>query len=100
VDLYLSAVTVVANESLFAKFVHERADPGSGRADHLCQGFLTNSHCNWLLIPFVAKVCKKKQMACEPSFGSINQLIDQVIFDAVIARYQMGHEKPRNLVPC
>jgi hypothetical protein len=41
VNFYLS---IVANESQFAEFVHEEAHPGSGRSNHLCQCFLTDIH--------------------------------------------------------
>ena len=35
-------VAVVIDEAQTAKFVHEEADAGPGRADHLRQGLLTN----------------------------------------------------------
>ena len=35
-------VAVVANESEFAKAIHEEADAGSRGTNHLSQGFLTN----------------------------------------------------------
>jgi 5-carboxymethyl-2-hydroxymuconate isomerase len=35
-------LSIVADESKFAEFVHEGADAGSGRSDHLCQRFLAD----------------------------------------------------------
>jgi len=37
-------VSIVADESKFAEFVHEGADAGSGRSNHLCQRFLADIH--------------------------------------------------------
>jgi hypothetical protein len=35
-----SDAAVVVNQSELAKAIHEGADAGTGRADHLCQSFL------------------------------------------------------------
>jgi 5-carboxymethyl-2-hydroxymuconate isomerase len=40
-NLYLS---IVADESKFATFVHEVAHAGSGRSNHLCRCFLADIH--------------------------------------------------------
>jgi hypothetical protein len=46
-------VSIVVDESKFAKLVHEMADPGSGGADHLRQRFLTDAWTDRLRAAFL-----------------------------------------------
>jgi hypothetical protein len=62
VNFYLS---IVANESQLAEFVHEEAHPGSGRSNHLCQCFLTDIQQNGLRCAFFSEMREQKKKARE-----------------------------------
>src|ERR1700745_3393873 len=53
--------SVVFDETQFAEFVHEKAHPRSGRADHLRQRFLTELSHDRLWPSFLAEICKQKE---------------------------------------
>ena len=56
-NLYLS---IVADESKLAEFVHESADAGSGGTNHLSQRFLADVWGDRLRAPFFAEVGRNK----------------------------------------
>jgi hypothetical protein len=81
-------VTVVIDEAKFAKLVHEKADTGSGGADHLCQSFLTNPQTDRLRAAFLSEISQQQQQARKPPLARIEELIDQVLLNpAIAARY-------------
>ena len=53
-----------------------------GRADHLGQHFLTVLSHDWLRRSFLAEVCEEQEEPGEALFARIEQLIDQVLFNA------------------
>src|ERR1700730_12942235 len=61
-NLYLS---IVADESKFAEFVHEVAHAGSGRSDHLSQCLLADIHQNRLRYAFLSEMREQKEKARE-----------------------------------
>src|SRR5580698_8517010 len=77
-NLYFS---VVVDETLFAEFVHEKADPGPGGADHFRKRFLTEGDLNWRRARLLAEIGKQQQQPRKASFAGIEQLVDQVVFD-------------------
>jgi hypothetical protein len=64
-NLYLS---IVADESKLAEFVHKVADAGSGRRNHLDQCFLTDIQWNGLRYAFRSEMREQKK-ACEPALA-------------------------------
>jgi hypothetical protein len=88
---------VVADETQFAKSVHEKTDAGSGGADHLCQCFLIDIWTNWLRGSFVAEMREQKQKARETLLARIKQLVDQVLNNSAVPGQQIRHEQFRNL---
>src|SRR5215203_2936391 len=67
-DLYFA---VVIDEPLFAEFVHEKAYPGSGGADHFGQRFLTEGNRDGFAAAFLAEIGEQQQQARKPSFAGI-----------------------------
>src|ERR1700722_1190771 len=82
VDLDFS---VVADESLFSEFVHEKADPGSSRADHFRQRFLTEFDRGWLCGAFLTEFRQQQQQARQPPLAGIEELVDQIVFDPAVS---------------
>jgi hypothetical protein len=69
-NLYLS---VVADESKFAEFVHEVANAGSGRSNHLRQCFLADIHQNRLRSAFLSEMREQKKKAREVLLARIKK---------------------------
>src|SRR2546425_11395518 len=63
---------VVFDKTQFAEFVHEKAHPRSGRADHLRQCFLTKISHDRLRPAFLAEICKQKEKSGEALFLELN----------------------------
>src|SRR5664279_3210205 len=91
-DFYFS---VIADESQFAEFVHEKADAGSGGSDHFCQCFLTDIHQNRLRAAFLSEMREQKEKARESLLARIKQLVDQVFFNSAVACQEIRHEQLR-----
>jgi hypothetical protein len=77
-NLYLS---VVADESKFAEFVHKVANAGSGRSNHLRQCFLADIHQNRLRSAFLSEMREQKKKAREALLARIKKLVDQILFN-------------------
>ena len=75
---------IVMDIAQLAEFVHEVADGGSGRPDHLREDFLTELSDDWLRCVLLAEIRKKKEKASEALFARIEQLVDQVLFNSTI----------------
>jgi hypothetical protein len=69
-DLYFSIVT---DEPQFAEFVQEKAHARTGRADHLCQRFLTDIYINRLRASFLSEMREQKKKTREPLLARIKQ---------------------------
>ena len=78
-------VSVVVDEAKLAKLVHEKADPGSGGADHLRQCFLTDAWTDRLRAAFLPEIREQQQQACKPPLARIKKLVDQVLLDPAVA---------------
>ena len=61
-------LSIVADESKFAEFVHEGADAGSGRSNDLCQRFLADIQQSRLRSTFLSEMCEQKEKAREALF--------------------------------
>jgi hypothetical protein len=85
--------SIVVDESLFAESVHEEAHPGSGGADPLRQSFLTEGNGDWRCAPLLPEIREKQKQTRETSFAGIEELVDQIIFDAAVSRHQIAYEK-------
>src|SRR6202011_1705001 len=59
-------LSIVADEPKFAEFVHEVADAGSGRSNHLCQCLLADIHWNGLRVAFASEMREQQKKAGEP----------------------------------
>jgi hypothetical protein len=94
VNLYFS---VVADESLFPEFVHEKTHPGSGRTDHFRERFLTESDGDWRSAAFLAEISEKQKQPRQASFAGIEKLVDQIVFDPAVPRQWLV--AARNLAP-
>ncbi len=71
-NLYFS---VVADDPLFSKLVHEEADAGPRRADHFRQRFLTEGHRDRRSAAFLAEIRQQQQQTREASFGGMTILL-------------------------
>ena len=85
VDVNLAIVT---DEPQFAKLVHEKAYARAGCPDHLRQRFLTDFNIDGLRNAFLAEMGEKQQKSRKPPLAGIEQLIDQILFDATSAKYR------------
>jgi hypothetical protein len=63
---YESYLSIVADEPKFAEFVHEEADAGSGRSNHLSQCLLADIQWNGLRHAFRSEMREQKKKAGEP----------------------------------
>jgi hypothetical protein len=84
---------VVFYKALFAKFVHEEAHARTGRADHFRECFLAENDRNRLSAAFLAEIRKQQQKTSKPPFAGIEKLIDQIVFNAVIAGQKVCQEQ-------
>jgi len=93
-------LAIIADETELAEFVHEEADAGTGGADHLRQYFLADLNLDRPRAAFLAEVRQQQQKPRQPFLARIEQLIDQVGFNAAVgvSRYVMkSSENPGSL---
>ena len=64
-------LSVVADQSKLAEFVHESADAGSGGADHLRQCFLTEVGTDRLRVAFPAEIREQQKQPRKPPLARI-----------------------------
>ena len=83
---------VVGNEAKFSKFVHKETHAGSGRSDHLRKGFLADLGDNRFRFAFLAEVRQQQEHSCKTFLARIEQLIDEIGFDADGAAEKVGNE--------
>jgi hypothetical protein len=76
-------LSVVADQSQLAKFVQEKAHAGSGRSDHLRQRCLIDRSVDGCRPSIFPEIGEQKQKACEPLLTRIEQLVDQIFFNAI-----------------
>jgi hypothetical protein len=80
---------VVVNQSQLPKFVHEEADAGSGRSDHLRKRLLAYSRQDRLRPAFLAEIRQKQKSPRQTFLAGIEQLIDEVFLNPTVAGQQM-----------
>ena len=73
---------VVVNEAEFSKLVHEKAHARPGRSDHLRKRLLADFRDHRLRFVFLTKVRQQQKQAGKTFLARIEQLIDEVCFDA------------------
>jgi hypothetical protein len=91
IDMQAGVVRVVViDEAELAKFVHKEADPAAGGADHFGQGVLGNVGND--LFGFVdgAVASHQEKSAGEAFFAGVEELVDEVFFDADVALEHVG----------
>src|ERR1700745_641977 len=86
-------LAVVADEAELAKFVHEKADTGAGRPDHLCERLLADLRRDRLRGAILSKMAQKKKKTREPLLAGIEELVDQIFFDAAVSTQKIRHEQ-------
>jgi hypothetical protein len=58
--------SVVTDQSQLAKFIQEKAHPGSGRADHFCQSRLIDRGIDGRWLSIFSEIGKQKKKTREP----------------------------------
>src|SRR6266852_4803382 len=85
--------SVIGNEAELSKLVHEKADTGAGCPDHLCQGLLAHLCRDGLWGAILSEICQQQEKAREPLLARIEQLVDQILFDAAVSAEKIRHEQ-------
>ena len=83
---------VVFDEAEFAEFVHEEIDAGASGADHFGEHFLGNFGQDALELVFFAVAREEQEGAGETLFAGVEELIDEILFDADISGEHEGDE--------
>jgi hypothetical protein len=96
VDVDFAAVVV--DEAELAEFVHEEIYARAGGADHFGESFLRNFGQRFLWIAGCPVAREEQQSAREAFFAGIEELVDQIFFDADVARQHVGDEAVGELV--
>ena len=84
---------IVIDEAEAAEFVHEEIDPRARGADHFRQRFLVDRRGDVLGFVFLAEIRQQQKHPRQPLLAGIEQLVDQILFDAKIAVQQIGNEQ-------
>src|SRR5450631_1414974 len=85
-------VAVVVNEAQFSKFVHEKTHSGPRRSDHLRKRLLADFRDHRLRLAVFAKVRQQQEQPGKPFLTRIEQLIDEIRFDAEGPAKKMRNE--------
>ena len=80
-NLYLA---VVADKTQLPEFIHERTNPGSRRANHLCQGPLIEICIDRLRATLLAEVGEKEKKTRQSLLSGIEQLIYQILLNPAV----------------
>ncbi len=91
-------LAVVLDEAQFAEFVHEKIDAGARCANHLRQHFLGNLGKHLLRLVLRAIAREQQQSARQPFLAGVEELIDQVLFDADVSTQHISDEAVGELV--
>ncbi len=83
---------VVFNEAEIPEFVHEKANPRTGRPDHLRERLLTDFCGYRLRLSFLAEIRQQEKNAGNALFAGIEQLVHKVRFDPDVAGQQVRRE--------
>jgi hypothetical protein len=85
-------VAIVANEAKFSKSVHEETHAGPRRSDHLRKRLLADFRDDRLGFAFLAKIRQQQEQTGKTFLARIEQLIDEVCFDADGPTQKMGNK--------
>ena len=83
---------VVTDESESAEFVHEETYPRPGCPDHVCERLLADLRNDRLGFALLAEIRQQQKSPRQTFFAGVEQLIDQVRFDANRAGEKMRDE--------
>lgn len=89
---------VILDEAEFSEFVHEKIHARARGADHLGEHLLRNFGEHTLGLVFLAVARQEQQRACQALLAGIEELIDQILLDADIARQHERDETVGELV--
>ena len=78
------AVTIV-DKTMLPKSFHKMADPRSGCADHLCQGFLLHSGDYSFGSAFLAIIRQQQENPSQPLFAGVEKLVYEILFVSNVA---------------
>src|SRR5581483_3299108 len=85
--------TVVTDESQSAEFVHEEAHPRPGSPDHFCKRLLADLGDDGFGFALLAEIRQQKKSPRQTFLARIEQLIDQIFFDANRTGQEMRDEQ-------
>src|SRR6185369_5303325 len=83
---------IVFNKAELTELVHEIIYTGARGTDHLCKRLLADLREDGLGSAFLAKIGQQQESTCQALLARIEQLIDQVFFDANSPCQKMGNE--------
>ena len=84
---------VVLNEAQLSKFVHKETHARPGRADHLRKRLLADFRDHRLRFVFLAKVRQQQEQTGKTFLTRIEQLVDEVCFDADCPAKKMRYKQ-------
>lgn len=88
-------MSIVADKSKLAKFVHEVAYAASRGPDHFRQRCLADIRIDRLWAAFLAEIGEHQQQARESPLARIEELVDKVLLNPAVSGQQIGHEQLR-----
>src|SRR5271166_1506023 len=89
---------VVVNKSQFPEAIHKKTHSRAGCADHFRQALLADLRNHGLWYTVFTKMSEHKKHSGQSLFTRIEELVDQILFVADIAREQIRDEKVGQLV--
>ncbi len=84
---------VVANEAHLPEPIQKETDAGACGADHRGEGFLVDLRKGRPRLAFFLTVGQYQQRPHQSLLAGIEELIEQVLLDAKVARQEMGQEQ-------
>ena len=79
------AAVFVSDAATILELIHEMTHARPGCADHLCQGFLSNSGKHNLGPVFLAKMGQQQENPSQTLFAGVEELVHQVLFISDVA---------------
>ena len=70
------APAIIVNEAQLSEPIHEKTHPRPGRADHVCEGLLTDLGDYGLGHAFLAEMGKQEQNPSKPLFAGVEELVN------------------------
>ena len=81
---------VVFDEAEFSEFVHEKVYARTSGADHFGEGLLGDSRKSAVCLLLLAVASKQEKRSGEAFFAGVEELIDQIFFDANVVGEHIG----------